>query len=307
MAYHGKHTLEKWVTEQLVDESRTQLGEDGKEETATCRQISVCHMQGASPREIYTLKLDGSSTAARIADLLRGKAESYCAEIPGQQTCCLQAFFGESGEAQAVKPFQVSPALSFGENGLATEAPTTSGMRQQEMRHNETAIKLGFDAMSRAFEMMARTVELTQKSHETLMKHNHELLEENLDATAVVREMTMNVMNERHTKEMELETQRRESEERKKWLSMAPMLVNTILGREVFPQGNADTALVESIAESLDEESVMKIAGVLKPEMMGPLMARFQGIIEKKTRQKQETKDAMELGAGASVDAEYHQ
>jgi hypothetical protein len=63
--------------------------------------------------------------------------------------------------------------------------------------------------------------------------------------------------------------------ERKKWMSFAPALVNTVLGKEVFPQSVEDTALVETIADSLGEEEVMKLGAVLKPEIMGPLANRL--------------------------------
>ena len=262
-----------------------------------CVAIAVCHMQGAIAKEIYTYHMDGLGTPKSIDALLKGKAESYCAELQGVQSCCLQAFYGDENEPKDTRPFMITPSLTYGANGLSTEAPTEKGMRQQEMRHNEALMQAGVGAMSRAFEYMSKMVEMSMKQQEMMAQHNHQLREENIDAINVVKEMTMTLVDSRHEKEMKQLEHVRESEERKKWLSMAPMLINTILGRSVFPDGNADTALVETIAESLDEESVMKIAGVLKPEMMGPLMARFEGIIKKKKEKQALEQEAHQLGS----------
>jgi hypothetical protein len=263
-----------------------------------CAAIAVCHMQGAIPKEIFTCHLDGQSTPKQLDELLRGKAESYCAELQGVQTCCLQAFYGDENQPGATRPFIITPVLTYGENGLTTEPPTTTGMRQQEMRHMEACMQIAMGAMGRAFEYMEKNVGMLMQQNQLMATHNHQLREENIDAINVVKEMTMTLVDTRHEKQMKQLEHARESEERKKWLSMAPMLINTILGRSVFPDGNADTALVETIAENLDEESVMKIAGVLKPEMMGPLMARFTGIMEKKAKTKAEQQEAQELGSG---------
>jgi len=286
-----QQSTQGWIKEILNDKNLE------KAHGGPCRAIAVCHMAGPIPKEIYTAHLDGMSTARQLDELLKGKAESFCAELPGVQTCALHAFFGDENEPVATKPFMITPRLTYGENGLATEAPTTQGMRQQEMRHNEAVMQAGVGAMSRAFEYMSKMVELAFKQVEMMATHNHQLREENIDAVNVVKEMTMTMVDTRHEREMKQLEHIRESEERKKWLAMAPMLINTILGKSVFPDGNADTALVETIAESLDEESVMKIAGVLKPEMMGPLMARFEGILKQKAKREAEKLEARQLGA----------
>jgi len=263
-----------------------------------CVALAVCHMQGAVAKEIYTHRLDGLSDPKALDSLLKGKAESYCAELGGHQTCCLQAFYGDDREPGATRPFGITPPLTYGENGLSTEPPTTTGMRQQEMRHMEAMMQTCLGGMARTFEYMSKMVEMSMVQVKTMSEHNHQLREENIDAIAVVKEMTMALSDTRHEKQMKQLEHVRETEERKKWLAMAPMLINTILGRSVFPDGNADTALVETIAENLDEESVMKIAGVLKPEMMGPLMARFTDIMEKKAKKQAEVREAQELGSG---------
>ena len=84
-------------------------------------------------------------------------------------------------------------------------------------------------------------------------------------------------------KEMEFE---RSSGERKKWLEFASVFVNSILGSEVFPQSTEDTTLIESIADSLSEEDLLKLGNTLKPEILGPIAARFEKHFKAKKAKK---------------------
>jgi hypothetical protein len=98
------------------------------------------------------------------------------------------------------------------------------------------------------------------------MRENLEVRRENREGFTLVKELlAAQALNRHEFKMKELEFER-STEERKKWLDFAPSLVNTILGSEVFPQSTEDTSLLESIADSLSEEDLMKLSSVLKPE-----------------------------------------
>jgi hypothetical protein len=72
--------------------------------------------------------------------------------------------------------------------------------------------------------------------------------------------------------------------ERAKWMGLLPAAINGITGKEIIPQGTADTQLLETIAESLDEEGILKLAnsGAIKPEIIPLIMKRFTQIIQRK-------------------------
>jgi len=66
---------------------------------------------------------------------------------------------------------------------------------------------------------------------------------------------------------------------------IAPAMMNTITGREIVPQGTVDTAILETLAEVLDEKVMAQLAPIMAkvpPEMQGVLMSRLQQIIEQK-------------------------
>ena len=298
MAVNGKFTLERWIHAACNDQDKRKA--DGVE-VAACTSITVCHMQGTEAREIHTIHLDGRQEPQSMARLLRSKAEAYCSELPGKQTCCLQAFYEESESPQATQPFGVDGQMDLGGNGLMTESPTTNGQLQQAMRHNEALMQGAFGAMNKAFEYMQRAADNLSRQNEALARDNASLREENADAFNVVRDITMAAADTRHEKMMQQLEHQRKTDERKRWLKMAPMLINTVLGREVFPAGNADTALVETIAESLSDDDFGKLASAFggKPELMGPLMARFNAAMEKKQKEDANAADAQALALGA--------
>ena len=76
-------------------------------------------------------------------------------------------------------------------------------------------------------------------------------------------------------------------------MSFAPALINTLLGKEIFPQATADTSLVETIADNIKEEDIQKLAGVLPPELWGPLAVRMKAHIDKRLAEKAERERQM--------------
>jgi len=261
----AKKTLEAWVNESLNDTNKAH----------PCSQISLVHMIGQQQKEIWCYKFKGGGKVLNykeLAETCRNKAESYCQEIPGVQSFQLLAFYGTE-QPEAFQPFMVNQPADFG--GLSTEGPTAQGNLQQQMRHGEMLLQQVY----RRQEVLDRyTLDIIREQGVELRN----LRAENRDAFAVVKEVMMEQATDQHDRAMQQLTFERSTNERKKWLSFAPALVNTVLGREVFPQSTADTALVEAITESLSEDDILKIAGVLKPEVLGPLAARMEVYQRKK-------------------------
>jgi hypothetical protein len=280
-----KQTLNDWLNEALTAKDK------GKP-----RMVSVCHMTlSGEHKEIDSHVLTGALSTKDLAQWARRKADGYCQELSGIQHCFLFVFFDEDTEPKLSHPFISQGALSFGENGLQSEGPTDKGLVQQAMRHMEALMQASFGVMGKALDQSFKQAEFAMQQSEYLAKQNKELREENADAFDVVREMVTKASDTTQAKAMAQLEHKRQTEERKKWLSFAPALINTIAGREVVPVGMADTALVETIADSISEEEMMKIGGVLKPEIMGPLLSRFTDIMAKKAKLKEQEKEAAEL------------
>lgn len=268
-----RKSMDGWIREALTDPDK-----DGR-----ISMLSLVHMQGTQQKEIHTTKFSGgrSWTETELANMFRGKAETYAQDLPGVQTFQLLAFYGEKGAPEAYFPFIVN---NVGDNsGLMTEAPTEQGRMQQVMRQNEMLIQQVYRRQQVMDDFNIRMMSMQAGMIETLQR-------ENRDHFTIMKEMLMEKALDMHKHKMDQLEFERSTTERKKWLSFAPALINTILGREVFPQGMADTALVETIADNLKEEDISKLAGVLPPQLLGPLVSRFVEYEKKKNSEQEHIK-----------------
>ncbi len=251
-----RQTLDQWVRECLVDPDK-----DGK-----CTAMTLVHMQGQAEKELHTVRLGGKPWDPKdLAGLFRGKAEAYAAELMGTQTFNILAFYADRGEPQARKPFVLQGETDH--HGM-TEPPTKEGQTMQGMRHMEAVIQLAFRQTAMLFEQSQHTVTALVQQNGTLMRENRESFE--MMKELMIRQIQTD--DERAMKRLEYE---RKSSERSKWLGMAPALVNTLTGRDIFPQSNADTALIDAVVDSIDEEGISKLSTIIKPEVWAPLASRM--------------------------------
>ena len=263
-------TIESWVNEQMVE---TEFG--------PLTMIGLVHLKGAMQDEIDSVKFakGGKQWVPKdLARRLRGKAESYAQDLPGRQQFLLLAFFDGKDEPQAKKPYSV---LNVGRDteDLGTEAPTTTGMTQQMMRHQETMFQMG-----------VRHQESLNNNMMGIVNMFGQMLTQSLQENRTQREMLTNLLvqqqDRQHERDMQQLQFQRSTMTREKILSYLPALANTILGKEIFPQGTADTALIEQICENMPIEMVAQLGSALPSELMGPLMARFNLYMEKKENEK---------------------
>jgi hypothetical protein len=273
----ARQTLDQWIHEALTDPDK-----DGK-----CTRIALIHRAGVKEQEIHVVKIGGRQwDAKQLAKTLLGKAENYAAELPGVQTFNLLAFYDDNPQFGAIKPFMVNGETEL--PGLATEGPTKDGLTQQAMRHSEAIIQMAFRQTNAMCDAMVRMMAETTADNINLRRENRE-------ASELVRDAMLKLAEQRDQSAMKRLEFQRATEERKKWLSFGPALINALLGREVFPQSMADTALIDAIAESLSETDIQKLAatGVIKPEVWGPLAQRMAQVLEHKRIAHEQARQAM--------------
>lgn len=272
----AKMSLTEWIAGALTDPDKS-----GK-----CIQLTLCHMIGGphSPQrdEIHSTKLNVSGksySAKELGYLFETKSKVHAQDLPGTQTFLLMAFYEGSDEPQAKLPFTVEPK-SNGEAGLMTEPPTKEGQTQQSMRWTENFLGQVFNRQSKMDEHALRTIESQNTALVALAEENRELF-------SVFKEMVVEKLKDERAFEMERLKYIRSTQERKKLLDYVPPVVNTIAQREIFPQSTEDTALIEAIAESvpIDKIEAMAAMGIIKSEMLGPLMDRFKRYEEKKAKE----------------------
>lgn len=272
MARKQMHT---WIAEAVADPDK-----DGK-----ITQITLVHVVGGGgTREIHTTKFSSGKnwTAKDLADMFRGKAETFCQDLPGVQTFNLLCFYGGRNTPEAAFPFIVNSTQEMAHGHLSTEPPTAEGRTMQSMRQSEMVFQQVYRRQQQLDEQSIRLLEVQNRMLFETMSENREMF-------SLMKELMTQVSDNGHKHRMAELQYERQTETRAKVMKFLPPLVNTILGREVFPQSTEDTALVESIADSLSEADVMKIAEVLRPEQLGPLMGRVERYLAQK-REAEERK-----------------
>lgn len=281
---NGPQTLEQWISEALND----------TEKVGELSMLSLMHHVGLAEREIYTIKSPGNKwTTQELGKVFRKKATDYSAELDGVQQFILFAFYGGRTEPEARKPFRINGQTDLGQ--LGTEGPTGTGLTQQAMRHSEAIIQLAFKQTGMLFSQFNDMLS-------TLQNQNHLLMTENRDALNAVKEMILSQANNRHAHEMEQLKYERSSTERRQWLQFVPALINSITGREVFPQSTEDSALIESLIENISEDDILLLSKRLPAQLWGPLAKRMEKSLKTK-RLKRESDDRI-LATGVNPEAD---
>lgn len=269
-------TLEQWISEALNDPDK-----DGP-----CTGMALCHMVGARRDELHAVSLgtaDEAANGARVrarspkplAKLFGDKADAFASGLSGVQMFCLLAFYGGRDEHEATHPFSLTGGADFG--GLQTEGPNATGLTSQAMRHAEVVL-------ATTLKQNALIIESYERLTRQLTDRVTGLTRENYESLDLAKSVILERAQTRHDLRMkELEYQR-STEERAKLLEAAPMLVNTITGRDVFPQASVDTAIVESIASRLTPEMIGQLSTIIPPEVWGPIASRLMGVIESKKK-----------------------
>lgn len=275
-------TLEGWLQGCRTDQDKG----------APCSGYSLVHRP--SDKELHAVTLGGSPgrSDAELASLFLGAAQSYAEGISGVQSFELLAFYG-GNEPEAFKPFQISGRTEF--DGMATEGPDKVGVTAQGMRLTEMLVQGSF----RAIEQVHRA---SRDMMQDMGSENRELRQENRDLFRVVKDMLVEQAKQNHERQMEEARYQRASEERATLMRMAPALVNSIVGKDVFPQSTADTALITAAVEHLSPEQLQLLSGVLPPEVWGPLATRMQQILEEKQKNMLRTKELAKFAEPTEAD-----
>lgn len=284
-------TIEQWINEAHAAGSV----EDGY---GTMTMLSLVHLKGIAEQEVHTVRLTTGKrwTAKELATVFQKRAETYCEQLSGVQMFYLLAFYENRTEAQNRKPYRVNGQTDLVESMGGTEGPTPTGLTQQNMRHTEAMFQLSIRAMAQAYGAQENALN-------RLTQMNEKLLSEVSDSREIIVNMMLEKANKSHEHNMEELRYRRSSAERGQLLTQIPALVNTIFGREIFPQGTEDTALMNAIAEEMDVERIQKLlgSGIFSPKLMGLVATRMERYL---TTQNEKDKRMKKLTNGIDPEKE---
>lgn len=292
----ARKSLRVWIDEALNDPDK-----EGR-----ISAIALVHMLGQQRQEMHTVKIGATSNVdgASLEKTFRGKAETYAQDLDGVQTFALLAFYGDKNTEQAVMPFKVLPQVNPETAGLMTEPPTPEGRMQQKMRMDDNLMMQVYRRQQVMDDHSIRVMERMDSMLGRAQSMNESLMRENMEAFTIIKEMLNERAMGQHNHAMEQLRFQRDTTEREKLLKFAPVLINTILGQEIFPQSVADTALIETLAENVDETMIAKLAEMNLPEaVMGPLAARvMKAMADKEKRDAASNKTLPAYKGPASED-----
>jgi hypothetical protein len=269
-----RQSLEAWIQEAITD-----VDKDGK-----ISAISCVHMVGQNQREVHTVKFaDRVWQPKDLAALFMSKCESYSQDLPGQQYFCLLAFYNGRNEPEATHPFIVTTADASLQMGLLSDPPNELGQKQQGMRHIEVMAQLHVRGLSTLIEAQNQALLRADRRIAEAETNERELF-------VIFKQMMLEKIENDQKQKLAILQFQRDIEERKKWLSYVPGLINNLLGKEIFPQNTEDTALIEAAAEHLNEDQIKLLSGVLPAELWGPLSARLAKYMKEKRLAAEEAK-----------------
>jgi hypothetical protein len=286
----AKKSLAAWIAEAINDPDKD----------AKITHLTLHHMVGAVQREIHTYKFSSNGVEPKaLADMFEGKATTFAQDLGTAQTFMLCAYYG-STVAGAMHPFVIRSASEV--SGLTTEAGTPEGQRMQSMRHHETGMGHIFQRQAQLDEHAMKMLQRSESMLQISQAANSQLIADNMSAFVILKDLMFERENKRHENEMREAQFRRDSEDRAKLMTFVPALANTITGTDVFPQGTADTALVETIASALKPEHLPLLGQLGLPDtVLASLASRVTKVMDE-NRKKDETRAQLPRYSGSAED-----
>lgn len=273
----AKQTLVEWITEARNDGDVALGGLQDK----PCSHIALVHLAGgmglgASQKEIAVVKFTNGRVWKNdeLGKMFQKRAENFSQDSTSVQYFALLAFYGEDIEKNT-HPFVVN--VNAANSGFFGEGADDKGERQQAMRHKELVFQ----------QMFSQQQHLNNHYERALKNSSDEIAEtkrENRDMFTIMKEMILEKSTNDHENAMKQLAYQRTTDQTNKLIKLIPPLANTITGRNVFPQETADSAILNMIAEAMDEGGLEKLmsSGIVRPEMMGPLVHRLQQHLQQK-------------------------
>lgn len=266
--------IDTWISECMKDSDK-----EGR-----ITSLALVVMLGMQEKELHVTKFNEGDErkAIDLADLFRGKAETFCQDSSTATTFRLLAFYGNRPDAEAIYPFTLTGQANTNTTGLMTEQPNVQGLLQQDMRFKEAWMAQVFNRQAQMDRTSDFRDERAIQREDNYTRMIAKLMTENMQAFDVVKDMMMKMAEQSFRRDMEIEDNRRKTLTRDRLMKMIPPLANQLTGKDIFPQNAEDTALIESIADSLSTDHIKFLEGMLPPQLWAPLSARLVKYNEEK-------------------------
>ena len=269
---HSRNPLSDWIRANLANP-----------EYGPCTMLELVYERRTMTESVQVIRFtSGQWKPEELSDRLYSIAKEHIKDDKGvEHRFVLCAFYdGKEDEPKIRKRFNIVP---YGDDGdtLLQDAPDARGGLAQGMRLTEQLVQ-------GTFKLLGQVVGSAAHENEVLRDKNMQMFEmmQNL--------MTRITMSE-HDKEMERLKYQRETDMMKQAMTFAPVLVNTILGKDVFPASTVDTTIIEAAAENLSEDDLAQLASKMPAHLWGPLASRLESVLKAKREKEEERQKILKL------------
>ncbi len=277
----AKPSLTTWLKRALND---TEKG--GK-----CTQFSMAHMvNGGSVKgkEVHTTKIGNGRawSEAELAELLQDVANSYAAELQGEQIFQVMAFYEGNAQPQAFTHIKSQHQADDSEN--VTYAPNAMGRTAQAMSQESKVFAQVYNKQSQLDAVAMGLINFIGEDNINLRKENREL------QSMFFEMMRAKVMNNQEHDIRVLQMQR-DNDLRNAAIKLIPAAANSLANREIFPLPTEDTSIVEALADNIPIEQAQMLIGMLPPQLGGLIASRFERHAKAKRAQMEAANHAANL------------
>lgn len=279
-AMRQRKSLESWIVDALTD------GEKG----GPCTMLSLVHCLGAGEREVYSKAIGPAMVPAEIAETIRGRAEAYSQDLSGTQLFNILAFYNGEKVPAARFPYAVAGDFGLDMNSMNTFSPDARGEKAMGMQYLQAGLAMVFNQTRVIFEAGERAIERSER-------REARIAQEHADGITLVHKLLLEkVMADHELRMKELQFERA-SQERKTFMKLAPALVNSATGRDIFPQETIDSAIIEGLVTTLTKNPSVDLTQLLgmmnaPPELVGLVTARMTEVRERQQREALEARNA---------------
>jgi hypothetical protein len=283
-----KVSLQGWFAQALTDKNK-----EGSMSQITLMHLSVLPNGFQHPKEVYSLNANSDKpwSAEFLSSTFQTQAELYAQNLDGTQYFNLICKYHKN-DIDAEHPFSINPKEGSEFHSLISHPANTAGEKAQGMSLLNMICGRSFTLLEENMSFAKSIIEESRVARREIVAENAELRAENREMFTLMIEAAKKQVELDHVKRMDEMKFLRDAQERSMIIKYAPALINQFLGKEVFPQGVEDTAIIETIAQNIPEEQLQMITSMMPPLLGGPIMARLTRALKEEREAAQKAIEA---------------
>lgn len=272
-----------WADRALTDTDKLK---NGTADYAPMQAMTLVHCVGNQQVEVHTKQFTSANKLSpkEIADMFKSMAEGYAQDMVGTQQFMIIAHYQDC-DAKGRYPFAIQQSISTD----AMFEPGESGERRSNHLMTQAFLSQVFARQAVMDQHAMRHIEqlslMAEKSQNAANRANE-----------MLQELILKVTLDDRAHELQVIKAQEAVKTREGLFRLAPPVLNTLTGREIFPQSTEDTALIELLFENIDPASVMQMAGNLPDAVVGSIMGRWARHQKKKEAEARLTQQSKPLG-----------